>query len=36
MLRAMVMAMIPEKKARTIKGDQCNPTKDPSTVKFSF
>ena len=36
MLRAMVMAMIPEKKERTIKGDQCNPAKDPLTVKSVF
>ena len=36
MLRAMVMAMNPEKKERTIKGDQCDLAKDPPTVKSVF
>ena len=36
MLRAMVMAMNPEKKERTIKGDQCDLAKDPLTVKSVF
>ena len=36
MLRAMVMAMNPEKKERTIKGDQCDLAKDPPTVKSIF
>ena len=35
-LWAIVMAVSPEKKERTIKGDWCNPTKDPSTVKSVF
>ena len=36
MLRTMVMAMNPEKKERTIKGDRCDPTKNPLTVKSVF
>ena len=36
MLRAMVMAMNPEKKERTIKSDQCDLAKDPLTVKSVF
>ena len=30
------MAMNPEKKERTIKGDQCDLAKDPLTVKSVF
>ena len=26
----------PEKKERTVKGDQCDPAKDPPTVKSVF
>ena len=36
MLQAMVMAMSPEKKEKTTKGDRCNPAKDPPTVKSVF
>ena len=36
MLWAMVMIINPEKKERTVKGDQCNSAKDPSTVKSVF
>ena len=36
MFRAMVMVMIPKKKERTVKGDQCNLAKDPLTVKSVF
>ena len=36
MLRAMVMAVSPEKKEKTIKGDRCDPTKDPPMVKSVF
>ena len=36
MLRAMVMAVNPEKKERTIKGDQCDPAKDPPLIKPVF
>ena len=32
----VVMAVNPEKKERTIKGDRCNPAKDPPTVKSIF
>ena len=32
----MVMAVNPEKKERTVKGDQCDPTKDPPMVKSVF
>ena len=32
----MVMAVSPEKKEKTTKGDHCNPTKDPPTVKSVF
>ena len=35
-LQAMVMAVSPEKKERTIKGDWCDPTKDPPTVMSIF
>ena len=36
MLWAMVMAVSSEKKERTIKGDRCDPAKDPPTVKSVF
>ena len=36
MLRAMVMVVSPKKKEKTIKGDQCDPTKDPPTIKSVF
>ena len=39
MLRAIVMAMSPKKKERTVKGDQRNQrnlAKDPLTVKSVF
>ena len=36
MFWAMVMVMNLEKKERTIKGDQCDPTKDPPTIKSVF
>ena len=36
MLWAMVMAVNPEKKERTIKDDQCDPAKDPPTVMSVF
>ena len=36
MLWAMVMAVNPEKKERTIKGDQCDPANDPLTVMSVF
>ena len=36
MLQTMVMAVNLEKKERTIKGDWCDPTKDPLTVKSGF
>ena len=36
MFRAMVMVVTPEKKKRTVNGDQCDPTKDPLTVKLVF
>ena len=36
MLWAMMMVAGPENKERTVKGDQCNPTKDPSMVKSVF
>ena len=32
----MVMALWPEKNEKTVKGDQCNPSKDLSTVKLVF
>ena len=32
----MVMTIGPKKKERTIKGDWCNPTKDPPIVKSVF
>ena len=36
MLRAMVMVVNPKKKERTIKCDQCDLTKDPSTITSVF
>ena len=36
MFWAMVMVINPEKKERTIKGDQCDLAKDPLTVKSVF
>ena len=36
MLRAMVMAVNPEMKERTIKGDRCEPAKDPLMIKSVF
>ena len=36
MLWAMVMAVNLEKKEKTIKGDRCDPAKDPPTVKSVF
>ena len=31
-----MMAVNPEKKERTMKGDRCGPAKDPSMVKSIF
>ena len=36
MLRAIVMAVNPEMKERTIKGDRCEPAKDPLMIKSIF
>ena len=36
MLQAMMMALEPERKEKTVKGDQCNLAKDPPTVKSIF
>ena len=36
MFRAMVMTVSPKKKERTIKGDQCDPAKNPPTIKLVF
>ena len=36
MLRPMVMVVSPEKKEKAIKCVQCDPTKDPPTVKSVF
>ena len=36
MFRTMVMAMNPKKKEKTIRGDRCDLTKDPPTVKSVF
>ena len=36
MFRIMVIAVNPEKKERNIKGDWCDPAKDPPTVKSVF
>ena len=36
MLLTMVMAVSPKKKERNIKGDRCDPAKDPLTVKSIF
>ena len=35
-LRAMVMVVGSKKKERTIKGNWCNPAKDPPTIKSIF
>ena len=32
----MIIVVNPEKKERTIKGDKCNPAKDPPTIKSVF
>ena len=32
----MIIVVNPEKKERTVKGDKCNPAKDPPTVKSVF
>ena len=32
----MMMAVNPEKKERTIKGDRCDPAKDPLMIKSIF
>ena len=32
----MMMAVNPEKKERTIKGDRCDPAKDPLMIKSVF
>ena len=32
----MEMALAPKRKEKTVKGDQCNPAKDPSTIKSVF
>ena len=34
--QATVMAVNPEKKVRTAKGDQCDPAKNPPMVKSVF
>ena len=36
MLQIIVMAVNPKKKERTIKGNRCDPAKDPPTVKSIF
>ena len=36
MLRTTVMALVPERKEKTIKGERCNPIKDLPTVKSVF
>ena len=36
MLWTMVMAMNPEKKERTIKGDRCDPAENPLMIKSVF
>ena len=36
MLWAMVMVVNPEMKERTIKGDRCEPAKDPLMIKSIF
>ena len=35
-LRAIVIAVSSEKKERIVKGDRCNLTKCPSTIKSAF
>ena len=32
----MMMAVNPEKKERTVKGDRCDPAKDPLMIKSVF
>ena len=36
MLQIMVMIVNPKMEERSVKGDWCNPTKDPSMVKSVF
>ena len=36
MPQIIVMAVNPKKKERTIKGNRCDPAKDPPTVKSIF
>ena len=36
MLMTTMMALGPERKEKTVKGDQCNPVKDPPTIKLVF
>ena len=36
MFQTMMMAVNPEKKKRTIKGDRCDPAKDPPTIESVF
>ena len=36
MLRVMVMTWWPEEKERIVRGDQCEPAKDPPIVKSVF
>ena len=36
MFRAMVLTVGPERKERTVKGNQCNSAKDPPMVKLVF
>ena len=36
MFQAMVMALGPERKEKTVKGEWCNLAKDPLTIKLIF
>ena len=36
MLWTTEMALGPKRKEKTVKGDQCNPAKDPPTIKSVF
>ena len=36
MFRTMMITVNPKKKERTMKGDQCDPAKDPLMVKSVF
>ena len=36
MFRTMVIALGPERKEKTVKGDRCNLTKDPLMVRSVF